>query len=348
MYAKSARVGNPIQPILTQGCPTAAPRAAWIPPKPHGLGGVRKGSRASFKTCQHAEKGRLGSTWADQGTRLDRGRYWKGGESGSVSAPTAAHLRGTLTETRRLWAQGLGAPCAAGSGSKGAAGASFPCSTSPGGRGRGHHLTARTNFSPLGGAHGSGRPGEHRAQLSPNGEVCKQKRAPRGSPGGRWAARRDSIPAAQPAIVRGDPRTDLWTPHPGQSLSARLQNAALNAPSLVGRGSSAQRADTPGSPPRGSGPEQGTDRQGEHPVSVAETPGLEVPRSETEIHTATRTHTHTLPEVDKNQPTDTKCRGRRRKSALTSRGQEDRMPPPGHCHFHSAPGTWTPLACLPP
>ena len=52
----------------------------------------------------------------------------------------------------------------------------------------------------------------------------------------------------------------------------------------------------------------------------------------------TRKHTHALPEVDKNQPTNTKCR-RRRRSTLTSCCREDRMPTPGHCHFHSAPGT---------
>jgi hypothetical protein len=55
----------------------------------------------------------------------------------------------------------------------------FPAKHWPRGRGRGLHLTARTNF-PLQGARGSRWAGG--AQLSPNGEVCKQKRAPRGSP----------------------------------------------------------------------------------------------------------------------------------------------------------------------
>lgn len=76
--------------------------------------------------------------------------------------------------------------CAAGTGREGAAWTSFPCSISPGGRGRGRHLTARTNFSPLGGgAQQLPGPGERSEWLAPNGEVCKQKRAPRWSPSGR-------------------------------------------------------------------------------------------------------------------------------------------------------------------
>lgn len=92
----------------------------------------------------------------------------------------AANLGGTLAGTRRLWIQGnLGATYAAGTGREGAAWTSFPCSISPGGRGRGRHLTARTNFSRLGGgAQQRPGPGERRAQLPPSGEVCKQKPAP--------------------------------------------------------------------------------------------------------------------------------------------------------------------------
>lgn len=133
-------------------------------------------------------------------------------------------------------------------------------------------------------------------------------------------------------------------------MSARAQNAALNASSPVSRGS----------PALGAGPQ--ALRPGCPALSaariakvsagnVAENPGLEVPKSGTETHTHTdtraRTHTHALPEVDKNQPTNTKCR-RRRRSAPTSCCREDRMPTPGHCHFHSAPGTWAPRARLPP
>lgn len=93
---------------------------------------------------------------------------------------TAANPRGTLAGTRRPWMQGdLGALYAAETGREGAAWTSFPCSFSPGGRGRGRHLTARTNFSQLGGgAQQRPGPGKRRAQRAPNGEVCKQKRAP--------------------------------------------------------------------------------------------------------------------------------------------------------------------------
>lgn len=66
-----------------------------------------------------------------------------------------------------------------------------------GGWGRRRHLTARTNFFSLGG--GSQRQpgqGESSAQLSPNGEVCKQKRGPRGSPARGRAARFSGIGAA--------------------------------------------------------------------------------------------------------------------------------------------------------
>lgn len=140
--------------------------------------------------------------------------------------------------------------------------------------------------------------------------------------------------------------TDPRIPRPDPSLSARAQKAAVNVCSRVRRGSPALYADPPGSPPRESGPERSSDRQGERPVSVAENPGLAGCTSQGrkhthETHAGTRTPSPKLIKK-KNQPTHTKCR-RCRRSALTSRCREDRMPTPGYCHFHSAPGTWAPL-----
>lgn len=104
-------------------------------------------------------------------------------------------------DTAPLDAGNLGATYAAGTGREGAAWTSFPCSIAPGGRGRGRHLTARTNFSRLGGgAQQRPGPGERRAQLSPNGEVCKQKRAPTLIPS--WASQPQSIWPADSARGR--------------------------------------------------------------------------------------------------------------------------------------------------
>lgn len=111
----------------------------------HELASVPKGSTASFKTCQHAGKGRTrnqpGLSWGKAG-----GCYRRG-ESGSGKAPTAASLRELLVQTPRFWVRKVPGAKRSGNGREGAAWVSFPCSISPGSQGRGRHLTACTNFS---------------------------------------------------------------------------------------------------------------------------------------------------------------------------------------------------------
>lgn len=175
-------------------------------------------------------------------------------------------------------------------------------------------------------------------------------------------------PRWSPAEQHGTAVSDPPTPREGESWSGSGAGTQRTVPGTRARTSHCLRAlkmplsmrplpdqprvpgpvrRAPGSPPCVSGRQRGTDCQGERPGSVAENPGPEVPTSGTETHTEARTHTHALPEVDKYRPTNTKCH-RGRKSALTSCYREDRMPTPGHCHFHLEPGTWAQRAHLPP
>ena len=126
------------------------------------------------------------------------------------------------------------------------------------------------------------RSGERCAQLLPNSEVCKQKRGPMrvpqlgDEPRGAAASERPGPQGSEtgPRSRAGTRCTDPRIPRPDPSLSARAQKAAVNVCSRVRRGSPALCADPLGSPPRESGPERSSDRQGERPVSVAENPGL--------------------------------------------------------------------------
>lgn len=152
---------------------------------------VPKGSRASFKICRHREKGRLDINLnpEEEDQRMRQGRN----EHGQVSDPTVVILRSQDTR-----AYGCGGLERAGRGGGWARSRRLlPEALAGGGWGRGRHLTARTNFSSLGGG-SQQQPGqgESSAQLSPNGEVCKQKRGPRGSSAGGRVARFSGIRAA--------------------------------------------------------------------------------------------------------------------------------------------------------
>lgn len=158
------------------------------------------------------------------------------------------------------------------------------------------------------------------------------------SRGAHEKGRRDSDPVRDPTHGPQDPE-------PGPVIVCARAGGRFKCPLPGLPRVSGPVCRPPGSPLRVSCPERGTDRQGERPGSIAENPGLEVPKSGMETHRHTCKHMHALPEVDKNQPTNTKYRGYRG-SRLTSCCREDQMPTPGHCHFHSAPGTRAPLALL--
>lgn len=143
-------------------------------------------------------------------------------------------------------------------------------------------------------------PGEHSAQLSPNGEVYKQKRAPHGSPAGLQAAQRLRNHRTCKRVRRGlhrawGPNTQPpGTPRPDQSLSARPENAALNAPSQISLGSPALCAD-----PRTLllvRPAASAARIAKASAQAAspKTQAWRCP-SQGQRHTQTRTHTHALP-----------------------------------------------------
>lgn len=98
-------MGNPIRTAQTQqsaSCSTG-PRGYHL--SGHGLASVPKGSRASFRTCQHSGKGRLGSAWTGQAARLEDATG-KEMNLARCAPTTAANLRGTRAGTRRLWVQG--------------------------------------------------------------------------------------------------------------------------------------------------------------------------------------------------------------------------------------------------
>ena len=91
--AKSARVGNPIRAALTQECPTAAPRGRVGTTETGTNWPASARARASFKTWQHAGRRRLRINLGRLGDEARR-CCWKEGELDSISAPTAAKLRG--------------------------------------------------------------------------------------------------------------------------------------------------------------------------------------------------------------------------------------------------------------
>lgn len=286
-------------------------------------------------------KGRLGAAWAGPGPRTETALGGRGARlSHRPDGRTAIHWRGTAARARRLTVQGPGAPCAAGTGGKAQPGV-LSLQLLAGRPGEGASPDRAHQLLPV--RRGARRPaaGQGERSARPMARSVNKSGPHAGPRPGRRAARHGSIPAAEPAIARGDspPPPASGTPRPGPSLSARPQEAASKAPSPAGRGSPALRVD-PRSPPRVS------DRQGERPGSVTESPAWRCP-GRRQRQTATRTHMHSRSEVDKNRPTETKCR-HRREPALTSCRREDRPPTPGHCHFHSAPATWTPLPRLPP
>lgn len=172
---------------------------------------------------------------------------------------------------------------------------------------------------------------------------------PRCSPAGRHSPKASGPPTPREGESgsesgAGTQRTVSGTPRPDQSLSARPQDAALNAPSQISRGCRTQCVDPrtllPVCPAASSARIVKVSAQAASPK-----PQAWMYLSQGRRHT--HRDTHALPEVDKYRPTNTKCH-RGCKSALTSCCREDRMPTPGHCHFHLAPGTWAPLARLPP
>lgn len=114
------------------------------------------------------------------------------------------------------------------------------------------------------------------AQQHPSGRACKR-------------ARRDGDPARGPDAQ--PPGSRARTSHCLRSRRRPLYKCPL--PGL--RRVHGPVCQPPGSPPRESGPERDTDSQGDRPVSVAENPGLEVPKSGTETHTERHTQAHARP-----------------------------------------------------
>lgn len=113
--------------------------------------------------------------------------------------------------------------------------------------------------------------GERRRAAASSGQAHERERRGRDRRGDPTHSPRD--PASRPVIVCARARCCFKCSLPGQP----------QVPGPVCR--------PPGSLPRVSGPECGTDRQGERPGSVAENPGLEVPKSGTEIHTQAHART---------------------------------------------------------
>lgn len=116
------------------------------------------------------------------------------------------------------------------------------------------------------------------------------------------AAQRSSIRAAEPArelggtaIRRGDPTHSPQDPAPGRVIVCARAGGRFKCPLPGLRRVPGPVCQPPGSPPRESGPERDTDSQGDRPVSVAENPGLEVPKSGTETHTERHTQAHARP-----------------------------------------------------
>ena len=255
------------------------------------------------------EEGGSESTWAGSGTKPDdaAGRKVSLTPSAPRRRPNCEGLRCKAAWERRAQR---------GQGTKAPSGRPFPRSISPRRPGEGaspdsmHQLLlARRGRAAAAGAGGAG------AQLSPNSEVCKQKRGPTrvpqlgDEPRGAAASERPG-PQASEAGPRSRARTrctDPRIPRPDPSLSARAQKAAVNVRSPVRRGLPALCANPPGSPPRESGPERSTDRQGERPVSVAENPGLAGCTSQGRTHTH-ETHASTRtpsPKLIKKKSADT-------------------------------------------
>lgn len=207
-------MGNPIRTARTQQSPSCSPGPRGYHLSGHGLAGVPKGSRASFRTGQHSGKKQTRINLDGPGSKA-RGCCWKGDGLGSICPTTAADLRGTRAGTRRLWVQGddwarrrrLGVCSLQHLARRSGEGAS-PDST--------HQLLRARR----GRAAAARAPGEHGAQLSPNGEVYKQKRAPHGSPAGPSAAQRLRNHRTRQRVRRGldrarGPNTQApWDPTP--------------------------------------------------------------------------------------------------------------------------------------
>lgn len=188
----------------------------------HGLASVPQGSRASFQPGQHTAR----AARCSLGRSADATGPAPGREGSAPTAATATRWRGTVAGRGASRCGDQGA-MRSGDWREGAACASFPRSVSPGGRGRGRHLTARTNFSRLRGARGTaaGQGGRSARPMARSVNKSGPHAGPAGGEQRGAAASRRPSPRSR-AETPAQPRD----PAPGRSLSPRPQEPLERPP----------------------------------------------------------------------------------------------------------------------